>query len=129
MTNTIHFPVAACAGVADPAAAVYDNRWLVLDASGHWLSQSRCEQLADIQVQLRMGYLVLRAPGMLRLDIPLDVIEDDDSVLTVAVIGEQQVKVVDEGELASAWLTQFSGQSARLVKVHPEAGRVLWPDL
>ena len=31
-------------------------------------------------MELRLGYLVLKAPGMLRMDIPLDVIEDDDSV-------------------------------------------------
>ncbi|MGB6103508.1 MAG: MOSC N-terminal beta barrel domain-containing protein [Pusillimonas sp.] len=129
MTIPLHFPVAACGGTASAAAAPYDKRWLVVDDAGHWLSQSHGERLADIQVEVRLGYLVLRAPGMLRLDIPLDVIEDDDSVRGVAAIGAQQVDVVDEGELAAAWITRFLGQPCRLVKVHPEAGRVLWPEL
>lgn len=129
MTNIFHFPIVACGGTASAAAAAYDKRWLVVDAAGRWLSQSHNEQLADIQIELRLGYLVLRAPGMLRLDIPLDVIEDDDSVRGAATIGAQQVDVVDEGELAAAWLTQFLGQPCRLVKVHPDAGRVLWPEL
>ena len=129
MTQIFHFPVAACGGVASQKAAAYDKRWLVVDEAGHWLSQSAHGQLADIQVELRLGYLVLRAPGMLRLDIPLDVIEDDDSVVGEAVIGEQRVAVVDEGELAAAWMTQYLGQPCKLVKIHPEAGRVLWPEL
>ncbi|MCC2596945.1 MOSC domain-containing protein [Pusillimonas sp. MFBS29] len=127
--TSLYFPVVACGGTAASAAEPYDKRWLVVDATGHWLSQSHSERLADIQVELRMGYLVLRAPGMLRLDIPLDVIEDDDSVRGVANIGTQQIDVVDEGELAAAWVTQFLGQPCKLVKVHPEAGRVLWPEL
>src|SRR3546814_896964 len=129
MTNVFHCPIAACGGTTQAAAAAYDKRWLVVDGTGRWLSQSHSEQLADIQIELRLGYLVLRAPGMLRLDIPLDVIEDDDSVRGAATIGAQQVDVVDEGELAAAWLTQFLGQPCRLVKVHPDAGRVLWPEL
>ena len=129
MTNPFHFPIAACGGTASAAAAPYDKRWLVVDAAGHWLSQSHSEQLADIKIELRLGYLVLRAPGMLRLDIPLDVIEDDDSVRGVATIGTQQIDVVDEGELAAAWLTKFLDRPCRLVKVHPDAGRVLWPEL
>ncbi|NYT83992.1 MOSC N-terminal beta barrel domain-containing protein [Pollutimonas harenae] len=129
MTHAFYFPVAACGGTALAAAAAYDKRWLVVDAAGHWLTQSHHEQLADIQVEPRLGYLVLRAPGMLRLDIPLDVIEDDDSVRSVATVGTQQVDVVDEGELAATWLTKFLGQPCRLVKVHPDAGRVLWPEL
>lgn len=64
---------------------------------------------------------------MLRLDVPLDVIEDDDSVERSARIGGSDVRVVDEGELASAWFSQRLGQPCRLVKVHPEAGPVNWP--
>lgn len=127
--TSFYFPIAACGGTASADAAAYDKRWLVVDATGHWLSQSHSEKLADIQTTLRLGYLVLRAPGMLRLDIPLDVIEDDDSVRGIATVGTQQIDVVDEGELAAAWVTQFLGQPCRLVKVHPQAGRVLWPEL
>lgn len=129
MTTELYFPIVACAGTHDAAARAYDKRWLVVDAAGKWLSQSHSEKLADIQVALRLGYLVMRAPDMLRLDIPLDVIEDDDSVRTTAMVGAQEVDVVDEGELAAAWLSRFLDQPSRLVKVHPDAGRVLWPEL
>ena len=73
-----------------------------------------------------MGYLVLRAPGMLRMDIPLEVIEDDDSVLRQAMIGAQQVVVVDEGDLAATWFGHVTGQICRLVKVHPDTTQIDW---
>lgn len=108
-------------------AAGYDKRWLVVDSAARWLDASSCAKLADVSVELNLGYLVLRAPGMLRLDIPLDVIEDDDSVRSTVQVGNQSVDVVDEGDLAAAWFSKFLEQPCRLVKVHPEAGRVLWP--
>jgi uncharacterized protein YcbX len=129
MTSPFYFPIVACAGLTMPDAAAYDKQWLVINADNHWLAQSHCEKLADVQVGVSLGYLVIRGEGMLRLDIPLDVIEDDDSVCMQAQVGQQSVMVVDEGDLAAAWFTRFLGQPCRLVKVHPNAGRVLWPEL
>ncbi|NYT43910.1 MOSC N-terminal beta barrel domain-containing protein [Pollutimonas thiosulfatoxidans] len=129
MTTPLYFPVAGCGGTAKPSAAGYDKRWLVVDAASNWLGTGKCPRLAEVAVEVNLGYLVLRAPGMLRLDIPLDVIEDDDSVRGVAKVGSQSVDVVDEGDLAAAWFAKFLEQPCRLVKVHPEAGRVLWPAL
>lgn len=119
-------PIASCTALDHPDAPAYDRRWLVVDDDGRWLGAMQAEGLARIVLDIRFGYLVLRAPGMLRLDIPLDVIEDDDSVVREARIGAQDVRVVDEGDLAAAWLTELLGRPARLVKVHPEAGPVDW---
>lgn len=129
MTTLLYSPIAACPGIAHPDAAPYDRRWLILDEQGVWLQSHDAGLLNQITLELRFGYLVMCAPGMLRLDIPLDVIEDDDSVCLNVVIGKQNIKVVDEGDLVSAWVTQFLQQPCRLVKIHPDAGPVLWPDL
>lgn len=129
MTAMFYYPIAACAGVTDSRAEPYDKRWLLVDAQDHWLSQSHCEKLAEVTTALRMGYLVIRGDGMLRLDIPLDVIEDDDSVVRYAQVGTQRLRVVDEGDLAAAWFTNYLGQPCRLVKVHPDEHRVLWPQM
>ncbi len=127
MTTPFYSPIASCPGMGNPDAAPYDKRWLVIDEQGNWLTAAQCGLLADITQELRFGYLVLRAPGMLRLDIPLDVIEDDDSVCLDIEIGKQRVNVVDEGDLVAAWVSRFLQQPCRLVKVHPDAGPVLWP--
>ncbi len=127
MNTLLYFPIASCSGVAKPEAAQYDKRWLVVDESGNWLRQDECDKLVDIQVDISMGCLVIRAEGMLRLDIPLDVIEDDESVRWQVMVGRQQVDVVDEGELVATWVSKFLDRPCRLVKVHPEFGPVLWP--
>lgn len=127
MSSSIH-PIAGCASLQDGDHVDYDRRWLVVDETGRWLNGERCPELAKIEVSVRFGYLVVRAPGMLRMDIPMDVIEDDDSVLAQALVGDQSVRVVDEGELAAAWLTELLGRTCRLVKVHPQADPIHWPD-
>ncbi len=95
-------PVAECGVTAQAEAAGYHRQWLVANDSGQWLNLALCPRLAEVSVELRLGYLVLKAPGMLRMDIPLDVIEDDDSVRYSMKVGDQVVDVIDEGELAAA---------------------------
>ncbi|CAN1564198.1 MOSC, N-terminal beta barrel [Burkholderiaceae bacterium] len=126
-SNTIYFPVVGCAGLERRQAADYHQRWFVVDAEGHWLSAERCAALLTVTTEIKMGALVLRAPGMLRVDIPLDVIEDDDSVKRTVQVGQQSVIVVDEGDVTATWMSHVAGQTCRLVKLHPEALPVAWP--
>lgn len=126
-SSTIH-PIAGCAALEGTDYAAYDRRWLVVDETGRWLDRGRCPDLAEIEVSVRFGYLVVRAPGMLRMDLPMDVVEDDDSVDAQALVGDQAVRVVDEGELAAVWFTDLLGRACRLVKVHPQADPVGWPE-
>lgn len=127
MTLSFH-PIAGGATLAHEDAQGYDHRWLVVDANNAWLTGEQAPRLGKLDLSLRFGYLVIRAPGMLRLDIPLDVIEDDDSVDRIATIGGQSVRVVDEGDLAAAWFAEWLGTPCRLMKVHPDAGAVAWPN-
>jgi hypothetical protein len=127
MTSNKGCPVAGCSPSTHRQAGDYHHRWLVVDASGQWLTPQACPALSEVTTDIKMGYLVLRAPGMLRMDIPLDVIEDDDSVLRDATIGAQKISVVDEGDLAAVWFGHVTKQACRLVKVHPEAKQIDWP--
>jgi len=77
---------------------------------------------------LRYGYLTLRAPGMLRMDIPLEVEEDDDSVVCSIHVGTQIIAAVDEGDFAATWLSNVLQRPCRLVKRHPPDAPVQWPD-
>lgn len=120
-------PIAGATALAIEDARPYDRRWLVVDEDNAWLEGARSPRLGELDLSLRFGYLVVRAPGMLRLDIPLDVIEDDESVERVAQVGGQPVKTVDEGDLAAAWFAEWLGTPCRLMKVHPDAGVVAWP--
>lgn len=127
MTQAKFFPVAGCPGTDHRLAADYHHRWMVIDAQGEWLTDKVCAALQEVSVDLKMGALVLRAPGMLRMDIPLDVIEDDDSVNRQATIAKQPVVVIDEGEVAAVWFSKALGQECRFVKIHPDAKAPAWP--
>ena len=127
MSTPAFQPIAECGVTAQSQAQDYHKRWLITNDAGTWLNRTLCPRLAEISVELRLGYLVMKAPGMLRLDIPLDVIEDDDSVRYQIRIGDQTVDVVDEGELAAAWVSNFVQIPCRLLKVHPEMEAVHWP--
>jgi len=119
-------PLAECGHTHQPDAAAYQRRWLVVNDAGQWINRALCPRLADVAVELRLGYLVLKAPGMLRLDIPLDVIEDDDSVRYQIPLGGQAVDVIDEGDLAAAWMSHVVGFPCRVMKVHPDMAEVNW---
>lgn len=127
MTSTSYFPISGCAGCNHADAADYDKRWLIVDESGCLVTQQQFPQLQHIATSISFGYLAIKAPGMLRMDIPLDVIEDDDSVRRTAQVGGQDVDVVDEGDLAATWLENYLDAPCRLMKVHPDAKAVNWP--
>lgn len=116
MTNhpIIHAPAAE-----HPEAAAYHHRWFVVDDQCRCLDLAKAPNLAKLSIDIAYECLVLKAPGMLRLDIYLDVIEDDDSVQLQAWISDQAIDVVDEGDLVAAWFSNLLGQACRLVKVHP----------
>jgi len=124
-------PVAGCRAVSGASAALaarYDRRWLAMDDVGAWINPQHAPRLADIEVALRYGYLVLRAPGMLRVDVPLEVLEDDDSVVRTAIVGTASIPVVDEGDVLATWLSNVLQRPCRLVKRHPPDVALVWPD-
>jgi len=125
---TAHEVIAGCPSLAGDLATQYARRWLVVDDTGAWVSAHDAPALAQIETTLRYGYLALRAPGMLRMDIPLEVEEDDDSVARSVTVGTSSIPVVDEGDFAAAWLSNFLQRPCRLVKRHPPEVAVAWPD-
>lgn len=124
------YPIKSCGGIALDRSPIgmaglhNDRRWMVVDAGGIFLSQRSHPAMARIRTELRDGYLIVTAPGQPRLDIPVDVIEDDDSVRTRVTVWRDEVDAVDEGDLAAQWFGALLGTPCRLVKVHPQSRRL-----
>ncbi|UOD50795.1 MOSC N-terminal beta barrel domain-containing protein [Orrella daihaiensis] len=112
--------IVGCPKVANEDGRRFERRWLLVDEQFAWDRGRYADKLSGVQISISFGNMVLRAPGMLRLDLPMDVIEDDDSVWREARVDEQMLKVVDEGDLASVWFSNVVGCPCRLVKVHPD---------
>lgn len=120
------YPVKSCAGVALQEAELtdagldLDRAWMVVDASGEFVTQRELPRMALIQVSLRGGEVVLRAPGMLTLHLGIDRVEAPARVR----IWADEVPAYDMGAVAAQWFTDFLGQPLRLVRFDPEHQRL-----
>ena len=124
------FPVKGCRGIALRAATlaatglevdgIGDREWVVVDAEGEFLSQREYPRMALIETKLTTASLLLKAPGMLLLDVPLD---SEGDVVEVRV-WDDRLAAVTQGEIADAWLGNFLGVPARLVRFDYEGTRL-----
>ncbi|ASC91180.1 MOSC N-terminal beta barrel domain-containing protein, partial [Alcaligenes faecalis] len=105
----------------DGKALACKGRWVLGNDQGQVLAADALPALAELSMELRFGQLVLRAPGMLRLDIEVDVIEDDPDSFSLWQENGQSVQLVDEGDLPAQWFSRYTGQPLRLLKRLPEA--------
>ena len=128
------YPVKSCAGVAVEEAVLletglqWDRHWMVVDAEGLFVSQRECARMALVQPQITADALVLNAPGMPVLRVPL---EAGGPGLRVQV-WDDVVDALDMGPEAGQWLQTFLGAPAqRLVRFAPAAQRACstkWTD-
>ena len=124
-------PIKSCAGVALARARVgeagieHDRLWMVVDDHGKFLTQREAPRMALVQTGIRLNELRIRAPGMLGIDLPIDVEEDEPDVVRKVSVWNDVVDAVDEGDYVGAWFTGFLGRTARLVKFHPQSRRLV----
>jgi len=124
------FPVKGCRGLALREAmlaatglqvdGIGDREWVVVDAEGEFLSQREYPMMALIETRLTSSSLLLKAPGMLLLDVPL---ASEGDVVDVRVWSDQ-VAAVTQGEIADAWLSSYLGVPARLMRFDYQATRL-----
>lgn len=120
------YPVKSCAGVSVKEAILtetgleFDRAWMVVDASGDFLSQRELPRMALIQPQLKTYDMVLRAPGMLALHVALDQVE---AAVRVRVWCDE-VAAFDMGAVAAQWFSDFLATPVRLVRFDPDHRRV-----
>jgi uncharacterized protein YcbX len=127
------YPIKSCGGISlqtsgiGSAGLLNDRRWMVVSHDGMYMTQRSHPAMATIRTALHGGYLVVTAAGRPRLDIPIDVVEDDDSVRCTVQVWNDHVDAVDEGDLAAQWFGALLGTPCRLVKVHPQSHRPVSP--
>ncbi|PJX21076.1 hypothetical protein CAP48_17355 [Advenella sp. S44] len=119
MTTSEFQPIYQCPPIAGPVNPAAHLRWLLIDGQSQALDKDD-QQLKQIELIIRFDYLVIRAPGMLRLDIPVDVLEDDEDAFEEAQLDGRSLCVVSEGQLADAWFSKLLERPVRLVKLHPD---------
>ncbi|XP_077960670.1 molybdenum cofactor sulfurase isoform X1 [Gasterosteus aculeatus] len=110
-----------------PLGLLYDRSWMVVNGNGVNLGQKREPRLCLVrpQVHLPSNKLLLRAPGMDTISVPLKnntQTHESYQVCQSKVCGDR-VEAVDCGDEAASWLSDFLGQPCRLIRQSPDFTR------
>jgi len=126
IASLVVYPVKSCAGVPVDEAVLtesgldLDRAWMVVDATGGFVSQRELPRMALVRPQLKTYEIILRAPGMLALHLAIDAVEQPVRVR----VWDDEVAAYDMGPVAAQWFTDFLGQPLRLVRFDPEHRRL-----
>ena len=133
ISELVLYPIKSCAGISVRQATlttaglsvdnVYDREWMVVDEHGQFLTQREYPKLALVSPRIRLDTIELRAPGMLRLEIPLDLPAPENEVLREVKLWDDTVLAYDCDDTTATWFSQAIGAPCRLVRFHASARR------
>lgn len=122
------YPVKSCRGIDLDAATLGraglesrgagDREWMVVESNGRFLTQREAPRMALIAPALEAAALVLHAPGMAPLHVPLELPFGRAADLAV-LVWNHACRAFDEGDGAAQWLTQYLGRNVRLARFDP----------
>ncbi len=115
------YPVKSCRGVALSSTRVtergflHDREWMIVDATGRFLSQREVPALALVRTALSAGALELSDAGGSALAIAFD----RPGARREVTVWRDTVPAIDQGTDAASWLSARLGRDARLVRFDP----------
>ncbi len=133
VVSALHlYPIKSCRGFSVPAARLdsfgleHDRRFLVVDVTGHFLSQRSMPRMALVETALHPRDLVVSAPGLRELHVPLPHADEHAPEATVKVtVWRDTVEARDLGDEAADWFRRALGHRCRLVHTGPRFARRL----
>jgi len=105
----------------------YDRRWMVIDDNGKFITQRKHAMMCLIETQLSENSLILRAPNMSELVLPLNTSYSQYALLHSEVWGTE-VSGYDCGNEAAQWLSDFLGRTCRLITMPDSIERRVDPN-
>lgn len=124
------YPVKSLGGMELDEAEVetrgfrHDRRWMLVDGRGVFLSQRSHPRMALARARVEGERLVVEAPGMPALELPL--VPEPRGAVTVSVLGDEVGAVPCDGE-ADRWFARFLGAPCRLVYMPDGTERAVEP--
>ena len=120
------YPIKSCGGIPLKASAVdgrglrHDRRWMLVDEAHRFMSQRQFPRMALIGVRLEREGLVVDAPGMPSLEMPL---QPRSERLMLAGVWDDLVEVSPVSDDAHRWFGEFLKVRCRLVYLPDESVR------
>lgn len=134
LTELNFYPIKSCGAIAlteatlTPAGLmhdfIYDREWMVVDMQGNFLTQREHPAMAQIMPRIYADCLKLRAPGMLELEIPLDLPDAEHAPTITVQVWDDTLTAYDCDAVTARWFSQALEVPCRLVRFHPHASRV-----
>ena len=130
VTDLFIYPIKSCAGIRVESADLWetglylDRLWMVVTDDGRFLSQRTAPRLALVSTALKFESLQLRAPGMLRLDIPVGGFDYAPARRIEVDIWDSRVAAFAENDLVNTWFSRFLDLPVRLVRIDPDFRRL-----
>jgi uncharacterized protein len=118
LTGLNVYPIKAAAGISvndwavDEFGLRYDRRWMVVDRSGEFLTQRSHPRLALVHPSIQDGSLLIDAPGMRSLELPL---EPSTSASVDVRVWKDSCQAAWLGEPAASWFSEFLKSTCGLV--------------
>jgi uncharacterized protein len=112
------YPIKSCAGVSLQGADLsatglrHDRRWMLVDETGEFMSQRAHPRMALISVRFAPERMIVSAPGMPELEIPLR--DETGNRIDVRVFGDTNKGELVGGE-ADRWFVEYLEFPCRLV--------------
>lgn len=134
LTELNLYPIKSCAGISLREATltsaglmhehIYDREWMVVDEKGEFMTQRDFPRLALVTPRIKAETLELRAPGMLRLEMPLGLPDPEEAKTLNVRVWDDMVPAYDCDETTAAWFSNYLGTPCRLVRFHADARRL-----
>jgi uncharacterized protein len=118
LTGLTTYPIKSAAGVSlstwevDAFGLRYDRRWMVIDDGGQAITQRELPRLALVRPAFRDDCLLVEAPRMPPLELPLEL---GWSVTTTATVWDDTCTAAWLGEGPAKWFSAVLGRSCSLV--------------
>lgn len=133
LSHLIVYPIKSCAAMPVGEAAVtvsglsalgvHDREWMLVTGDGQFLTQREFPRMATIVPRVDGAALVVNAPGMPPLSLPLMATMQERSRTLRVQIWDDLVDADDCGDAAAAWFGQVLATECRLVRFQPQAAR------
>jgi len=117
------YPIKSCAGLThnivsfDTRGPLWDRRWVVTDSDGFFYTQRELPPMALIQPTFEDGALVLTAPGMTSIRVPLAAERPAPRAVRV---WKDTCEAWDEGNALAQWFSDYLKVDARLMRMTDE---------
>jgi uncharacterized protein YcbX len=112
------YPIKSCGGITieewevDERGLRHDRRWMLVDEAGRFMSQRRFRRMALIGVRIEHDGLIVEAPDMPPLEVPL---RPPAGRLILARVWDDLVEASLVSDDAGYWFSEFLGVRCRLV--------------